>query len=219
MAAEWLAWSVWAVVGVVLLVAWVEFARRQLRALPRRRHARAVARVAAAHGWRFVRRQWLDVGFGVPFDLGETGSCTNVVSGVWNGQPFTAFEYAHQSQVFMVDMPRELPFLEIRSRRLFDAVDPDGPPTIEVESEEFNQRFEVVAHTPRYAAAALQPRLMEVLLAGPDLSWRILRDRAVGWAAGSLDPALIATAVDTLRAIRDAIPAFVWDDYATTPGD
>jgi hypothetical protein len=203
----------------VLVAAWVWFARRQLRALPRRRHARAIARFAAAHGWRYAQRQWLDVGQGLPFDLGETGPCANVVTGVCNGQEFTAFEYAHESQVFMVDMPRELPFLEIRSRSLFDTVDPHGPPTIQVESEEFNQRFEVVAHSARYAAAALQPRLMEILLAAPDLSWRILHRHAVGWAAGSLDPALITPAVDTLRAIQAAIPTFVWDDYATAPGE
>jgi hypothetical protein len=84
-----------------------------------------------------------------------------------------------------------------------------------VESDEFNQRFEVVADDPRYAVATLHPRLMEILLAGPDLSWRILHRRLVGWTAGMLDPALIPVAVDTGRAILDAIPSFVWDDFAT----
>jgi hypothetical protein len=206
-----------AVVGLVVVVAWVGFARRQLRAVPHRRRSRAIARFAAGHGWRYVRRQWLDVGLGVPFAPGQDGPCTNVVTGVWNGQPFTAFEYAHESQVFVVDMDHELPFLEVRSRNLLDALDPDSEPTIELESEEFNRRFQVVADNPRYAAAALPPRLMELLLAGPDLSWRLGHKRAVGWAAGTLEPALILPAVDTLRAIQEAIPAFVWDEYSTRP--
>jgi hypothetical protein len=219
MDAGWVVLALWAAVGVVLLLAWVGFARRHVRALPHRRRARAVARFAAEHGWRYVKQQWLDVGVGVPFVPGESGPCTNVVAGVWNGQSFTAFEYAHESQVFMVDMPRELPFLEIRSRAVFDAVDPGKRPMIELESDEFNQRFAVVADSSRYAAAALQPRLMEILLSAPEMSWRILGRRLVGWADGSLDPALIASAVDTLRAIQDAIPRFVWDDYATSQGD
>src|SRR5207253_1324007 len=82
------------------------------------RHSRSIASVAAANSWRYTRRQRLDVGLGLPFDPGETAPCTNIIAGAVNGQAFTAFEYAHELQVFMIDLVRDLPFLEVRSRML-----------------------------------------------------------------------------------------------------
>jgi Protein of unknown function (DUF3137) len=200
-----------------LLVAWFGLARRLLRAIPRRRHSQQIALFAARNGWRYTRRTWLDVGLGAPFVLGETTPCTNIVTGAVDGQPFTAFEYAHEVQAFMIDLPGDLPFLEVRSRTMVDAASPDRTP-IELESEDFNHRFRVVADDRRYATAVLHPQLMTRLLSGPDLSWRILGSKLVSWQDGILDPALVRPAVEMVNAIEQAIPSFVWDDYAAPSG-
>ena len=132
------------------------------------------------------------MGPGAPFTLGETTPCTNIVVGTVDHQPFTAFEYAHEVQAFFIDLAGGLPFLEVRPRSIAD--------------------------DPRYATAVLSPQLITKLLAGPALSWRILGHRLVGWRNGTLDVDLIEPAVITLETIKEAIPLFVWNDYAT-PSD
>jgi hypothetical protein len=211
------AWWLWAVVGVGLLLAWLGLARRLLRAIPRSRRSRSVARFAAEHGWRYTRRDWLDVGPGAPFAPGETTPCTNIVVGEVGSQPFTAFEYAHEVQAFVIDLAGDLPFLEVRPRTMVDEATPQRTP-VDLESEEFNRRFRVIADDARYATAVLSPQLMTRLLPGPELSWRILGRKLVGWQRGTLDVALIEPAVATLHTIKEAIPSFVWDDFAT-PSD
>ena len=212
-----LAWWLWAVVGVGLLLAWLGLARRLLRAIPRSRRSRSIARFAAENGWHYTRRDWLDVGPGAPFAPGETTPCTNIVIGAVGGQPFTAFEYAHEVQAFVIDLAGDLPFLEVRPRTMVDEATPQRTP-VELESEEFNRRYRVIADDPRYATAVLHPQLMARLLPGPELSWRILGRKLAGWQGGTLDVALIEPAVATLHTIKEAIPSFVWDDYAT-PSD
>jgi len=211
------AWSLWAVVGAGLLLAWLSLARRLLRAIPRSRRSRTIARFAAENGWHYTRRDWLDVGPGAPFTLGETTPCTNIVVGTVDHQPFTAFEYAHEVQAFFIDLAGGLPFLEVRPRSIVDEATPQRTP-VELESEEFNRQFRVIADDPRYATAVLSPQLITKLLAGPALSWRILGHRLVGWRNGTLDVDLIEPAVITLETIKEAIPLFVWNDYAT-PSD
>jgi len=208
------AWWLWVVVGVGLLLAWLGLARRLLRAIPGRGRWRSIARFAAENGWSYTRRDWLDVGLGAPFVLGESTACTNIVTGAVDGQPFTAFEYAHEIQAFVIDLAGDLPFLEVRPRTILDEATPQRTP-VDLESEEFNRRFRVIADDPRYATAVLHPQLMAALLPAPELSWRILGSKLVGWRDGTLDVALIHPAVATLRAIQEAIPTFVWNDHAT----
>ena len=174
----------WVVVGVGLALAWAAMVGRWIRrSVPRRRHAHAVAHCASAHGWGYRAADWLDTGFGDPFVPGEDPWCTNVVRGVLAGRSFTAFEYDVNVQVFMVDLPEGLPFLEVRPRTLAEEVGL-GLQSVAVESIDFNERWQVLALSQQYALAVLHPLLMSELMAGPDVSWRILGQRLVAWRSG-----------------------------------
>jgi hypothetical protein len=209
-----LAAAFWVVVGLGLAAAWAALlARRIRRSRPRRRHARAVARYASAQGWDYQPADWLDTGFGDPFDAGEDPWCTNVVRGELAGRRFVAFEYDVRVQVVMLDLPEALPFLEVRTRSLADDVGL-ARPGVELESLEFNHRWQVRADTEQYALAVLQPVLMSDLINGPDLSWRIYERRLVAWTVGDLDTELVVPAVQMLIEIETSIPAYVWTDYA-----
>jgi hypothetical protein len=143
---------------------------------------------------------------------GETAPSTNVVAGLVDGRRFRAFEYAHRLQVVMIELKQALPFVEV-TPRVLTAEATDGAADVHLESEEFDRRFRVRANDSRYAVAILHPQLMDVLLAGPELSWRILGRDLVAWEPGSLDPRGIKPALGLLESIRDAIPTFVWHDY------
>jgi hypothetical protein len=214
----------WVVVGIGLALAWGAMASRWIRrSVPPRRHAQAVERFASAHGWDYRAADQLDTGFGDPFVLGEEPSCTNVVRGVLDGCSFTAFEYDIEAQVFMIDLPEGLPFLEVRPRTLAEQAGL-GRRSVGVESIDFSEHWQVLAHSREYALAVLHPLLMSDLVTGPDVSWRILKQRLVAWRPGQLDSARIIPTIQLLRRIKNSIPEYVWEDYAQcaetpNPGD
>jgi hypothetical protein len=209
-----IATAFWVVVCAGIAMAWAALiATRIRRAIPRRRHARAIARYASAHGWDHQAADRVETGFGDPFEPGEEPWCTNVIRGALDGRRFTVFEYDVREQVFMIDLPESLPFLEVRPRTLVEDVGL-GHPSVEVESIDFNDRWQVLADSSKYALAILHPVLMSELLAGPEAAWRIYEQRMVAWRPGILDPAQIVPALELLRRIETSIPAYVWEDYA-----
>jgi hypothetical protein len=85
---------------------------------------------------------------------------------------------------------------------------------VELESEDFNRRFRVKAHNPKFAYDVLSPRTMEALLARPPLHLRLLDLDAVCWENGKLQSADLPVRLSTLQALVAGIPSFVWTDHA-----
>ena len=214
--APWYVWAFWAVVVACVLSGWVFFGGNLVRALFGRRNSSRVARLAAEHGWCHSRSEWLTLRPGAPF-TGSIGPATDVLHGTLRGTAFTAFEYDHESQVFMLELPSALPYLEVRPRGL-EGQRPLLAPSVTLESEAFNLRYWVHAEDAKFASDVLHPRLMQRLLSAPPLCWRILGQDLVGWWPGELDPGRVSPAVWTLIAIKDSVPGFVWQAYVTPAG-
>jgi hypothetical protein len=121
-----------------------------------------------------------------------------------------------REQVFLLDLPEQLPFLEVRPHTFAEDIGLGAP--------RWRRRASTSTMSGRcrrkYALAVLQPVLVADLLDGPDLAWRIYEEHHVAWSPGLLDPKMFEPAVTLLQHIETSIPAYVSADYterAVTP--
>lgn len=63
-----------------------------------------------------------------------------------------------------------------------------GGADIQLESDEFNRWFRVIAADRRIAFDVLHPRVMQLLLDALPVHWRLDGDAIVSWEQGGLDP-------------------------------
>ena len=144
--------------------------------------------------------------------------------------PFVAFDYQYDTEtsdgrghqvrtthhfgVLSIPLPTALPPLQVTPEdaieRAAHAMGIGGG--IDLESEDFNRRFTVHAHDPKFASDVLTPRTMEALLAAPPLAWRIEMADLVAWWDGALKPVELLASAATLRQVVSLIPSFVWHD-------
>jgi hypothetical protein len=138
-----------------------------------------------------------------------------VVTGTSHGHPFVALEYDDLDYAVVMKLPKALPHVEVRSKELTADTSLESS-SIELESEEFNRRFWVHAEDAAFASAVVTPRLMEDLLAGPPICWRIWESDLVAWWPGQLTPDRVLPALEVLHTVEDRIPGFVWHQYGKT---
>lgn len=189
--------------------------------------ARALRALAFERGWSLVRRDdvWAGELEGEPFGRGSDRRCESVLTGTYGGRDLVAFDYSfrthttdangnrqsrtHRYAVALLVLPVAVPYVEVEPAgwlpRLFDR-------GVELESEAFNDRYRVRADDPRLAYDLLPARSMQLLLERPEVSLRLLGGAAVTWEAGRLDPHDLLVRLETVTALLDAVPGWVWED-------
>ena len=196
-------------------VLWVERRRRQ-----------ALQALAQQRGWQLVGRDdvWARAFEGEPFGWGSHRRAEHVLTGSCGGRDLVAFDYSFRTKsadgsgqvrtyrygVVVLRLPVPVPLVELEASRL-PRLFRRG---IELESEEFNARYRVRADDARLAYDVLPPRTMQLLLERPDLSLRLLGGDALSWRPGRLEAADLARRLETMTAVLDAVPAWVWEDRA-----
>lgn len=186
---------------------------------------------AASQGWTWVQEDdsWAERFAGDPFGQGDHRRAGNVLTGPFRGRSMVAFDYSYQTHssdgkgnqtttthryaVCALALAANLPRFELVPEHLLGRLGTMlGMQDIELESEDFNRRFRVRCEDPKLAYAILPPRTMELLLARPALHLRLAGADALCWESGAHSPAELLARLDTLSALLDAIPAFVWTD-------
>jgi hypothetical protein len=197
----------------------------------------ALQQFALAKSWTYVAEddslavRWS----GEPFGEGDRRRARNVLLGVEQGRPMVAFDYqydtestdskgnrtrtTHHYSVVAVALPVPMPRLQVTPEGLFRrAAEALGVGTgVELESEDFNRRFNVSARNPKFASDVLTPRTMEALLAAPPTAWRIEGSDMLSWDSGTLVPVDVLARLSTMRRVVEGIPSFVWKDNGFDP--
>jgi len=216
---EWKrAWELIAVaivIGLLLvLVRW--------RDQPRRRATEAEA--------RRLRMRWTaEDRFGLldqPFQLFRStrpfsGEVANVVSGSWHGFEVRSFDHSYSVSdderrllsCVQIAIPGGWPTLVIRPETWFTRVADVAVPDIAFESEAFDRAFVVRCHDRAFAAALVDPRMMEWLLS-LDPPWGFEIDGR--WILGYRDqvqPWEIEVVLETVESFIRRIPRAVASLY------
>jgi len=190
----------------------------------------------AGHSYTVEDGQWCERWSGPPFGQGDRRRAREVITGTTaQARRFVAFDYSyethstdskghrttttHRYAVTALSLPAPLPVLQVTPESAFSRLGHVfGIEDVELESEDFNRRFRVAADDRKFACDVLSPRLMEALLAGPELSWRIAGSGILSWSAGRHVPAEIEAALEHLRLVVEEIPTFVWKDHGAGAG-
>ncbi|MCD4535165.1 DUF3137 domain-containing protein [Nocardioides sp. cx-169] len=207
-----------ALVIVVFVVSLVQAKRRR----------EGMTAFAAARGWTYRESDdSLVTRFsGDPFGTGSSRRATNCLYGAHDGRPMVAFDYryttssgtgddhsteTHTYSVVAMSLGVPVPPL---------AVSPEGPVgrffgrltnrDIELESEDFNRAFTVLAHDRRFASDVLHPQMMQMLLQWPALGWRFEGDSMLVVRAGDHEPHEVDATLAVMDAILDRVPEHVW---------
>jgi hypothetical protein len=190
---------------------------------------------AAGQGWRWIERDdsWTDRFQGTPFQEGDHREVINVLDGTFRGRPMIAFDYSYQTHstdskgnrtttthrfaICSLAMPAALPSFELVPEGFLGRVGTMlGMQDIELESEDFNRRFRVRCDDAKLAYDVLPPRTMEALLARPALHVRLYGADALCWESGAHSPSELLARLDTLSALLDGVPSYVWNDRKGT---
>jgi len=166
------------------------------------------------------------------FRLVHTGQDSygyNIIKGTLAGRSIFAFDY-HYQILTRVDQSGEenayhysfsaviacsnftLKPLVIRPVGLLDKLgEAAGFDNIEFESAEFSRRFHVSSPDRRWAYDVLQPRTLELLLQGPQLSIEFNYDNVIACRGlgEKLDIDEIDAAIDVVGGILDGVPEFL----------
>jgi hypothetical protein len=190
---------------------------------------------AASQGWRWVARDdsWAGRFQGTPFQEGDSREAANILDGTFRGRPMVAFDYSyethstdskgnrttttHRFAICALAMPAALPSFELVPEGVLGRVGTMlGMQDIELESEDFNRRFRVRCDDAKLAYDVLPPRTMEALLARPALHVRLYGVDALCWESGAHSPSELLARLDTLAALLDGVPSYVWNDRKGT---
>jgi hypothetical protein len=199
-----------------------------------------LAQFCLAQGWQLLAadtslvHQWQ----GTPFGRGESRRASNVIRGVTgDGAPFTCFDYTyetsttdakgnrqttkHRFAVATRRLPAYLGTVEVTPQSIFErAALATGLMTdIDLESEDFNNRFRVRAADRKLAVDLLHPRMMEALLASGAQAWRIEGRDVLTWENGTLQPVLVLRQLALIDRVVGGVPAHVWKDARGDSGD
>jgi hypothetical protein len=209
-------------------------ATRAVRAVRRERvRLAALQELAAARGWSWTARDdaWTTALPGPPSRLGERGPrAEHVLRGPCGGRELVAFDASvrthtydangvasttvHRSSVLALRLPVALPRVELEGAGRGDGLARLLGRAVELESADFRARYRVRADDPRLAHALLPARSLQLLLDRPDLPVHLEGHWAVSRAPGRLEPAELLSRLDTLGALLDAVPAWLWREHA-----
>jgi hypothetical protein len=167
---------------------------------------------------------------GDPFHSGYARRATNVITGGVGSHPMIAFDYEYKEDstdsngrsstttyhyaVCALGLACALPDLTVSPEGVLSRIGQAlGMQDIELESEDFNRRFRVKCHNPKFATDVLSPRTMELLLRAGKLHFRFAGTDVVSAHSGQLQPADLLNRTAVLAGVVDGIPAFVWKDF------
>jgi hypothetical protein len=202
----------------------------------------AFATLAARKNWTYAARDdsWTTLFSGSPFGEGFDRKATNLLTGMYNGRPFVAFDYSystdsslsdsarhtsslsldHPFSVVAVDTGAAFPHLQVIPEGLVGRISRRlGDQDIELESEDFNRAFTVTCPDRKLASDVLHPRMMQLLLTTPDLAWQLQGRYLLAVRAGSHTEAQVEATLACVSAIVDAVPHFVITDHRVPRGE
>ncbi|MFV0253547.1 MAG: hypothetical protein ACK5H2_09460 [Beutenbergiaceae bacterium] len=204
-----------------------------------RRRSRRLRRVVPLRGWSFTESEpalverWLHG----PFASGVRHRALHVITGTADNQPFIAFDLRRSiavrngrkiayTQVFAIRLPLALPTLrmtKVSSGNVVthalnggDLLDWPTEPASPMDSEAFNNAWEIRGSPGLYLHSFLHPQMMERLLQ-PDAREVLVTVEGSDLHIATPDRLVTFPEFDRyialLRDIRDLIPAQVWSDY------
>jgi hypothetical protein len=197
----------------------------------RRDRQQMMRSLAEAHGWSWqewtttLNRRWKNA----PFS-GARGRATNVVSGLLQGYPVLAFDYAYQVSsmdadqrwspvtydwsVCVVRLPDQLPILKVTRRgvlgRMVATVLPTG---LRVPGRTFRRRFTVWSTDRDFAREVLHARTRQLMVDG-GVSCLFEGADLLCWAGSGQSVQQLLARVRLLVDIADAIPSTAWRSVA-----
>ncbi|GAB3948099.1 hypothetical protein GCM10029976_078570 [Kribbella albertanoniae] len=192
-----------------------------LIAYTKRRRAWLVERgnAMAQYGWYPAPpNPWLQE---VAARLYAKGRAHEMFAGDFRGRGLCVLEYmyttsngkssqTHHVNLIALNLPAALPPLTVsRDSTLKRAFGND----IELESQAFNDTFQIDCADPRYASAVLHPQLMEWMLLNPALEWQLAGNALVSWAYGQFTVPDVLARLEAMTGVIDHIPPFVLRDY------
>lgn len=123
------------------------------------------------------------------------------------------FPTTYVNHLVAIELPVHLPELVVSRQPVAEP----GLLSFEGESGAFNRQYSVASPDHRYSSAMLHPRMMEWLLAHPELSFRIVGNLLVAYSPTPWTvPQTLAT-LPALNGVADLIPPFVLDDFGQSP--
>ena len=194
---------------------------------------KAVKAWAAQVGWAYLGSDASLIGRwqGRPFRIGHSKRVSELVAGPFQGRQAASFAYRYTTgsgknqstvtfHILVLQLPAYLPTLELTPDGLGAKLAKTlGGQDIEFESEDFNKVWRVEARDAKFAHDVVHPRLMERLLR-PDasrLSLRIEGTDILCWAPGTPRLDAVASRLQVMCAIADAVPRYVWLDHGYDP--
>jgi hypothetical protein len=189
------------------------------------RRTRDLQDLASDRGWTWSAQdaRWVEAFAGEPFGRGTGRRARGVLSGRSGDRELVALDYTcttaasgsdpgqvHRYAVLALRLPAPLQRVELVPRRLPASVGRG----LELESEAFTARYRLTADDPRLASDVLPARTLQLLLDRRPLAVRLQGRWAVSWAPGRLTVAALLVRLETLDALLDGVPRWVWSDRA-----
>jgi hypothetical protein len=198
--------------GVIWLVVWSNRRSRRLR-MQRFAQTQSV-------GWYPVPpNPWLAQVAANMFREGRPGES---YAGTYNGRGMCVLDYSyvtsngkhsttHRVNLVALTLPVALPPITVMRenglQRMLRGKD------LELENEQFNERFWVECLDDRYGSAVMHPRMMECQLHNPGLEWQIAGNAFVSWTRESFSVPDVMARLDAMTRLVDLLPPFVLRDY------
>lgn len=203
-----------------------------------KKRVEAFASFASAHGLIYSPRD-VEGLVNHPFRLfskGEGRKVENVLSGEWREKPMRAFDYwyyeestdsdGHRSKTYyrytccLLEIAAAFPSLAVTRENVFTRLaDGLGFRDIEMESPDFNARFQVSSKDRGFAYAFIDARMMGWLLG---LEGKEEFEVAGGWLLlfhrGRRKPEEFAPLIETALALRDRVPRAALSMYGRSEG-
>lgn len=159
---------------------------------------------------------------------GQNRYAFNRLAGHYGGHPVRVFDFHYETQsgdsngnprtqhhyfsFFMLLLPREFPEVTIaREGLLSKLVQAFGYDDIDFESAEFSRKFCVRSKDKRFAYDVCNPRMIEYLLANPDLTLEIEGPILALAFPSCLKPERIEPNLQRLVTVRELLPAYLFN--------
>lgn len=156
--------------------------------------------------------------------FGHDGRVRRVLIGEYQGRQIRMAEFLYSvrsrylpttwvNHLVAIELPVHLPELVVSRQPVAEP----GLLSYEGESWSFNRQYSVAGPDDRYSSAMVHPRMMEWLLARPELSFRIVGNLLVAYSPTPWTvPQTLAT-LPALNGVAELIPPFVLDDFGQAP--
>jgi hypothetical protein len=202
-----------------------------LSARQARKRREAMGRLADSLGLQFSPDKDHAVDDRYPFldKLGQGSNryAFNSLSGQHQGQSVHLFDYHYETHsrdskgrpqthhhyfsFFILRLPAHFPELTIAREGIFSKLAQFvGYDDIDFESAEFSRKFCVRSRDKKFAYDICHPRMMEYLLANPDLNLEIEQDCLALFFPSRLALEQIAPNLERLLQIRQQFPEYLW---------